>query len=1030
MESLTRVSIERWRLTLTAIVLILFAGTYTYLRQPSQEDPEIVIRTAVVTVAFPGMSASRVEQLLVKPVEEAVKQIPEAETVKSSAQTGLATVKVELLPTVTNTRPVWDNLRNKMSDLAPSLPAGAVGPLVNDDYGRVAVTTLALTGADFTMAELRAQARWLRDRLSTLPLISRIDLFGIQDERIWLSFNRTRLSQLGLSSTLVMNAIAEQNQILPAGSLVTEDGMRYSLEPSGDFRDVQAIGDVPVRTPSGSVVYVRDIVEVERGYADPPRKPVLFNGQPAVVLALSMVPNVPIKDFGVEAAAALEDLRRELPLGMDLSIVTDQPPIVASAVAEATSNLGQTLLTVLAVVMLFLGLRAGAIVGTIVPLSIFLALVGMLLWEIPLHRISIAAIIIALGLLVDNGVVIAEDIKQRIDAGAGRVAAALAATRTLAIPLLTSSLTTILAFLPLLLAPDAAGEFLRALAQVIILTLLASWLLSCTVTPLLCVWFLPSGTQSTGASGITERFTAAYGNWLNWLLGHPYSILAAAALLFAVSLAALGRVPTGLLPPSERAQFVVRLELPAGANEAETLRVTKRIARFVADEGANPDVASSVFYIGAGGPRFFLALAPVDPAPHVAFGVVNTVDPSTVAGARARLEDFLAAEVPEARGWTELLFLGQEPPGTLELRLSGPDTDTLYKTGKVIEDILASVPDTKDLRTDWANPVLQIAVLIDQERTRRAGLSPAGVARALEANFDGTQVTDYREGDQIIPVVLRARQADRATLDDLADVTIANDQGQAVPLVQVASLAGELKPYIIHRHNLARTITISGINPDLTAKQLLERVKPMLDEAGLPPGYSWTAGGEVEASQKANVALFLYMPHCLIAIVVLLIGQFNSFRRTLIIVLTIPLILIGASFGLNLSGAKLDFNAMLGLLALAGIIVNNAIVLIERIDEELLTTDAVRDAVVSAARARFRPIVMTTLTTIVGLVPLYLLGGELWRGMTVVIMFGLGIGTVLTLVIVPALYLILFSAWRQSSKRAAIDVPALPASTA
>lgn len=1012
MEALTRFSIERWRLTLTAIVLILFAGTYTYLRQPSQEDPEIVIRTAVVTVAFPGMSASRVEQLLIKPVEEAVKQIPESDTVRSSAQTGLATVKVELLPTVVNTRPVWDNLRNKMSDLAPSLPAGAVGPLVNDDYGRVAVTTLALTGADFTMAELRAEARRLRDRLSTLSLISRIDLFGVQDERIWLSFDRTRLSQLGLSSTQVLNAIAEQNQILPAGSLITEDGMRYSLEPSGDFRNVEAIGDVPVRTPSGAVVYVRDIVKVERGYVDPPRKPVLFNGQPAVILALSMVPNVPIKDFGVESTSALETLRQELPLGMDLSVVTDQPPIVASAVAEATSNLGQTLLTVLAVVMLFLGLRAGAIVGTIVPLSIFLALVGMLLWEIPLHRISIAAIIIALGLLVDNGVVIAEDIKKRIDGGADRMAAALAATRTLAIPLLTSSLTTILAFLPLLLAPDAAGEFLRALAQVIILTLLASWLLSCTVTPLLCVWFLPSDGQRTSKSDITERLTASYGQWLGWLLKHNYSVLAAALVVFAISVAALGRVPTGLLPPSERAQFVVRLELPAGANEAETLRVTQRLARFVADESSNPDVASSVFYVGSGGPRFFLALAPVDPAPHVAFGVVNTRDASSVAAARARLEEFLAAQIPEGRGWTELLFLGQEPPGTLEIRLSGPEIDMLYQTGKRIEDLLASIPGTKDLRTDWANPVLQIDVLIDQERTRRAGLSPAATARALESNFDGTQVTDYREGDRIIPVVLRAKEADRATLDDLADVTIANDQGQPIPLLQVATLAGELKPYIIHRYDLDRTITISGINPELTAKQLLDQVKPRFDELDLPAGYSWKAGGEVEASEKANGALFLYMPHCLVAIVVLLIWQFNSFRRTAIIILTIPLILIGASFGLNISGAKLDFNAMLGLLALAGIIVNNAIVLIERIDEERATTAKLASAVAIAAQARFRAIVMTTLTTIVGLVPLYLMGGELWRGMTVVMMFGLGIGTVLTLVIVPILYLILFLPWQ------------------
>lgn len=1015
MEAVTRFSIERWRLTVTAIVLILFVGSYTYLRQPSQEDPEIVIRTAVVTIAFPGMSANRVEQLLVKPVEEAVKQIAEVDVVRSSAQTGLATVKVALLPTVSDTRPVWSNLRNKMSDLAPSLPSGAVGPIVNDDYGRVAVTTLALTGADYSMAELGAQARWLRDRLSSLSLVSRVELFGVQDERIWLSFNRTRLSQLGLSSTLVLNAIAEQNQILPAGSVITEEGMRYTLEPSGDFRSVGAIGDVPVRTPSGAVVYVRDIVDVERAYVDPPRKPVLFNGQPAVVLALSMVPNVAIKDFGRQTAAALDGLRLELPLGMALSVVTDQPPIVAAAVADATSNLAQTLVTVLAVVMVFLGLRAGAIVGAIVPLSIFLALTGMLLWGIPLHRISIAAIIIALGLLVDNGVVIAEDIKKRIDSGADRIGAALAAARSLAIPLLTSSLTTILAFLPLLLAPDAAGEFLRALAQVIILTLLASWLLSCTVMPLLCVWFLPAGEGRSEMGGGFDRLTGAYGLLLAGMLRRPGSVLAASLSLFVVSLAALSLVPSGLLPPSDRAQFVVRLELPAGASEDETRRVTERLARWVADESVNSRVSSSVFYVGAGGPRFFLALAPVDPAPHVAFGVVNTIASKDVAATRASLESYMAAQLPEARGWTELLFLGQEPPGTLEIRLSGTEIDKIYRTGKRIEDLVASVPGTRSLRTDWANPVLQIDVLIDQERTRRAGLSPAAVARTLEANFDGTQVTEYREGDRIIPIVLRARQADRANLDDLADVTIPNDAGQPVPLLQIANLAGELKPYVIRRYNLDRTLTVSGVNPDLTAKELLERVRPRLDDLQLSPGYRWTPGGEVEASQKANGALFLYMPHCLLAIVVLLIWQFDSYRRTLIIVLTIPLILIGASFGLNITGAKLDFNALMGLLALAGIIVNNAIVLIERIDEERAVGRSLDTSVIAAAQARLRPIVMTTLTTIVGLVPLYLFGGELWRGMTVVMMFGLGVGTVLTLGLVPLLYLLLFRDRPQSA---------------
>jgi len=1006
MERLTGFAIAQWRLTLTLVVLMLFGGAFTYLRQPSQEDPEIVIRTALVTVSFPGMSAGRVEQLLVKPVEEAVKQIPQVDKVRASAQTGVATIKVELLPTVIDVTAVWADLRNKMSDLAPSLPQGAIGPLVNDDYGRVAVTTLALTGADFSMAELRAEARSLRDRLSALKLVSRVDLYGIQDERIWLNFDRARLAQLGISPTTVLNAIAEQNRILPAGTLFTDDGMRYALEPSGDFRAVQAIGDVPVRTPSGAIVQVRDIVAVERGYVDPPHRPVLFNGMPAAVIALSMVPNVPIQDFGEETRTALDRLRMELPLGMSLSVITDQPPIVAAAVAEATSNLGQTLLTVLVVVMLFLGLRAGAIVGTIVPLTILLSLVGMLLWGIPLHRVSIAAVIIALGLLVDNGVVIAEDIKKRMDDGADRRDAALAASRTLAIPLLTSSLTTILAFLPLMLAPDATGEFLRALAQVIILALLASWLLACTVTPLLCVWFLPE--PGARAQAVEGHLTRAYGHILSRILRARIAFAGAMLVLFVLAMAAMARVPTGLLPPSERAQFVVKLELPAGASETETLRVTQRLARWLADERAHPEVTSSVFYIAGGGPRFFLALSPLDPAPHIAFGVVNTATAADVAALRQRIEAFMAAQLPEARGWTELLFLGQEPPGTLEIRLSGDTVETLYQAGKRIEALFASIPGTRDMRTNWANPVLQLDVLIDQERSRRAGLPPAAVAGALEMNFDGTVVTDYREGDRVIPVLLRARAEERATLDDLADITVVTDDGRPVPLLQVASIAGELSPYIIHRYNLERTITVSGINPGLTSAALLEQLRPKLNAMELPAGYHWAPGGEVEAGARANAALFLYMPHCLTAIVVLLIWQFQSFRRTAIIVLTIPLIMIGAALGLNLLNAKLDFNAMLGLFSLAGIIVNNAIVLIDRIDEERRGGLLVNDALLAAATARLRPIVMTSLTTIVGLIPLCLFGGELWFGMTVVMMFGLGIGTVLTLGVVPMLYALMF----------------------
>lgn len=1019
MEALTRFAITRWRLTSLLVVLIVVAGGLTYQIQPSQEDPEVVIRTAVVHCFVPGLSALQIEQLVVEPIEETIKQIASVDEIDSTAEEGRAIVKVDLAATVTDVQPIWSDLRHKLGDLAPSLPAGTIGPLVNDDYGRVSVTTLALFGADYTMAELRSEARRLRDRLSALPLAARVDLYGIQEERIWLEFDRARLAQLGLEPKAVLDAVAGQNEILPSGALVTEDGMRYGLSPSGDFRSVDEIGEVPVRTPTGAVVYVRDLVTIERGYVDPPERPVLYDGRPAVVLAVSMVPNVDIARFGEQVDALIEAEREALPLGLSLEFVTHQPPIVAEAVGEAVSNLGQTLVTVLLVVMLFLGLRAGAIVGTIVPLTIFLTLVGMLVFEIPLHRISIAAVIIALGLLVDNGVVITEDVKRRIDAGAERLDAAIGASRTLAIPLLTSTLTTVLVFLPLMLAPDTTGEFLRSLAQVITITLLASWLLSITVTPLLCVRFLPAapGAESGGAanaaatSGPTEAVSgpqAAYVAMLRGVLRLRFVFLLAMALLFAVSLAALARVPRGLLPPSPRAQLVVKLELPAGTTDAETEAVTRRLATWLADDAANPEVASTVFYVADGGPRFFLALAPLDPAPHIAFGVVNTARPDDVPIVRDRIEAHLADHMPEGRGWTELLFLGQEPPDTVEIHLAGADLDRLQSAGREIEALMRAVPGTRDVRNDWANPVLRLELTIDQARARRAGILPESIARSLATSFDGTRITDYREGDRLVPLVLRARPEDRANLDDLAAVTIPSPDGTPVPLLQIARSRTEIVPYAIRRIDLERTITVSGLNAELGATRLVEALEPGLAALDLPSGFHWSVGGEVDASARANRALFLYMPQCLIAVVVVLVWQFASFRRTAIILSTIPLVAIGAALGLQSMAARLDFNALLGLFALAGIIVNNAIVLIEKIDEERAAGLPLEQAILAAGRQRMRPIVMTTLTTVVGLVPLCLFGGELWFAMTIVLMFGLSVGTVLTLGFVPALYAAIF----------------------
>lgn len=1024
METLVRATIRHARFTWLVILAVTIGGISVFLSQPRQEDPEITIRTAQVVTQAPGLSPERIEQLITRPLEEQIKTIPEVKEIRSVSMTGTSIIVPELDAQFSDTTPIWAKLRNKMDDIASSLPDVASAPRVNDDFGRVSVATLALTGAEYTHAELYSVARDVRDTLSALPLAAGVDLHGVQQERIWIEFDPVFLAQFDISPAEVVQTLQSQN-VVQAGGTVDADGINVVIEPSGDFRSVEDIRNVAIKTSTDQFVYLEDLATIRRGFVDPPSAPAFYDGQPAIVLGVSMIAKSNVVALGEQVRDALKTLDSELPLGMSLDVAIFQPDLVRASVKAATTNLSQTIIVVLIVVMLVLGLRTGIIVGAMVPLTMMMTLIGMALWGVELHRVSIAAIIVALGLLVDNGVVIAEDIKKRLDQGVERMTAVTATSSSLAIPLLTSSLTTVAAFMPLVLISGGSGEFLRSLGQVLALALLSSWLIAVLVIPAFCYWFMPQSAAASAApvetvESFDGRGYALYDRFLRVVLRFRLVFVALMVALLVSSTVIFKFIKQRSLGPSERNQFTAYVDLPAEASIHETIGVAKRLNEFLLDKSENPEVTGVLSYVGSGGPRFFLSLSPNDAQPNKAFLVVNTREPNEIAAVMTRVDRFFDTDLPEAQGRTDILFLGSSPSGTVEYTITGPEIQTLRRLKADVKLAFHAVEGAGSIRDNWENGVLKLAVDIDQERARRAGVTSKDVANTLSTYFDGSNITTYREGELSIPVAIRSRVDERRDLDRLRTVEVrSTSTGTPVPLMQIADFSGKVEPSRIRRVDQARTISVMGKHPDLTAVELGALLQTHIQAIDVPEGYAVEIAGEIVDSKESNAELFKFAPHALFVVILLLVLQFNSFRRPAIILSTIPLVLIGANYGLFVFRGYFDFTAMLGLFSLAGIIINNGIVLIDKIDEGRIDGLSVHEAVVVAALARSRPIIMTTVTTIIGLVPMALFGGEFWYGMAIVIMCGIGVGTILTLGFVPAMYSLLFDLRKRDRGRAA-----------
>ncbi len=1024
--NLAKLALDNSRITVSGMLIIALLGITTFLSYPRAEDPTITIRESNVTAFFPGMSPDRVEELITKPLEAAMREIAEIDDIESTSKTGSAKLKLVLRDEIDDLDAVFQEIRNKADDVKPDLPAGTDGPFINDEVGLTAVATIALWADGFTLAEMRDVARDARDRINTLAGVRKVEIFGVQDERIFLESTPARLAQLGVSPSEVFGALSQQNIIEPGGEIVA-DGRTLLIEPSGNLESVDEIRGVVFRIPNTDrVLRLDEVLTVRRDLVDPPVRPSFFNDRPTIILSVSTVEGTNNVEFGERLTAIVEDIEQGLPIGYVLDYATFQPDLIAAAVDGAVSNVYQTLVIVLLVVMVFLGLRTGLIVGSFVPLTMLLGIIVMRMMEVELQRMSIAATIIALGLLVDNGIVVAEDIRVRLGRGVDRLQAAAESGRTLALPLLTSSLTTIFAFLPMLLIDGGAGEFIRSLAQVVAILLLGSWVLSMTVTPAMCVWFMKVPVVANEAPGAAYSGTmyAIYrrilGLFLKWRWG---AILILIALLVgAVQL--LGTVKTEFFPLGDRNQLLVQLDFEAGTDVRETQADTRKLTAWLRDEEVNPEVSSHIAYIGYGGPRFFLALPPVEPDPHRAFIIVNTKTFDDVRPVIDRVNAFADANMPAAQVDAKRMWFGESEPGLVQIRLIGPDRDLLVERAERLIAAFHQVPGTVGIKHDWENKILTVVADVDQARARRAGVTSSDVAGALSATFAGRAISDYREGDKVIPIVFRGDDSLRFSLSGLQRVQVYSPTtDSAVALSQVANLRPEWRFSRIERRNQERVLTVDARNPTIPAPQLLQAVAPVLDALDMPAGHRFEIGGEIEDQAEANEKLFGMLPLALAGIIVLLVGQFNSFRKGGIVLATIPLILIGGTLGLIVMNAPFGFMVILGFFSLAGILINNGIVLIDRIQIEQAAGREPLDAVVTACLARLRPILMTTLTTVLGLIPLILFGGALFFGMASVIAFGLLVATFLTLGFVPALYTLLF---RVSTKDALTAVRSAP----
>ena len=1016
---MTLPNLSEWALrhrTLVAylIVVLMLAGVISYLRLGRAEDPDFTFKAMVVRTLWPGATAHEVELQVTERIEKRLQDVPWVDVVRSQTRAGDSLITI-LLKDYTPKKEVpeaWYQVRKKIGDIRNTLPQGVVGPYFNDEFGDTFISIFALTGDGFDLAALRREADRIARVLRQVPDVKKIELVGVQDEKIYIEISHTKLATLGLNPLAIFDALQKQNAMTPAGFYETPSA-RVRIRVSGDFASVDSIREIGIQA-NGRLFRLGDIATVRRGFADPPTPRMRVQGQPAIGIAIAMNKGGDVIQLGERLHQATDRIQKELPLGIDLHVVADQPQIVRQSMDLFMSSLSEAVLIVLAVSFLSLGMRTGAVVALSIPLVLAISFLLMAAFGIDLQRISLGALVIALGLLVDDAIIAVEMMVVKMEQGWDRFRAATFAYTSTAFPMLTGTLITAIGFMPVGLARSGAGEYTFSIFAVVSIALLVSWIVAVVFTPYLGYLLLDAEKlrrkpEQHGDDRYATPFYRRVRALVESCLHHRWLVIAATVLAFVAALAGLALgVQKQFFPAASRPELLVDLWLPNGAS----LRATETQAAKVEQLLGTAEMAKSIkyyaSYLGNGSPRFYLPLDQQLFNDNFAQFVITTHNISAREDIKRRLEESFADSSGEWSGLrTRVLRLENGPPigFPVQFRVSGENLGELRRTAEEVAAVMRENPHLREVNFDWNEMSKVVRLDIDQDRARALGISSQELSAFLNSMLSGMTVTQMREGDQLIDVVARAPGDERARLAALAEINIHTAGGRYVPLAQLARIRYELEDGLIARRNRLPTVTVrADIRDGVQAPTVTSEIDPQLDaiRASLPAGFAIEPGGATEESAKGENSIKAVMPMMLICVVTLLMIQLQNTGRTLLVLLTAPLGLIGVACALLAFAVPFGFVANLGVIALSGMIMRNAVILVDQIAQDEKAGKPAWEAVVGSTVRRFRPIMLTAAAAILAMIPLT--RSVFWGPMAVAIMGGLIVATLLTLLFLPALY--------------------------